>query len=618
MRAMRWAVSVVGLVFGVVAWATAFAPAARAQTEPAAEAWLQIEAQPSLALAQERARAYAALFPDTNGFQVGSGWYAVVLGPYPAARAAAELDALRRENLIPGDSFVSDGKSHRQRFWPVGAVAAPEPEPAPEPTAEAAPEPTAEGAAPAPRAPEAESAAAPPPAPPPAPPLAAALPDESLDEARASEAALDQAGREALQEALQWYGLYSGEIDGAFGPGTRTSMAAWQSANGHEPTGVLTQAERAALAARHSADIAEFGFAPVAEAEAGIEITLPMALVAFDHYEPPFVHFAAQNGSGLRIILISQPGDEESLAGLYDVLQTLAIIPPEGPRARTGRSFTIDARSDTVESHAFAAADKGQVKGYIAVWNPADRARMERILPVLAASFRAVGDTALDPGLVPLDAATRAGLLAGLEIRHPAFTQSGFYIDPAGRVLTFAPALAGCGRLTIEGGTEVSATFSDAASGLAVLSPSAPLSPRAVAEFQAGAPESGAGIVVAGYSWGEKLPAPVLTAGVFEEGQGLQGEPDLSRLTAPVLAGDVGGPVLDATGAVIGMLLPTPSDGARTLPAGVSYAARAGAITARLATAGIATRTAPRTTPATPDALNAEGLGMTVLVSCWR
>lgn len=596
MRAMRRAVMVLGLVLGAM---VGLAPAARAQTEPGAQAWLQIEAQPSLALAQERARAYAALFPDTNGFQVGSGWYAVVLGPYPPEAAAVELDALRRENLIPGDSFISDGRSHGQRFWPIGVT-----EPAALPPV-ALP---AEDPAPAPQLPEAEIAA----------PPQTALPDESPAEARASESVLDQTEREALQEALQWYGFYAGAIDGAFGPGTRTSMAAWQAANSLEPTGVLTSLQRASLTTTHRADIAEFGFQPVAEAEAGIEITLPMALVQFDHYEPPFVHFAQTNGSGLRIILISQPGNEESLAGLYDVLQTLAIIPPEGPRALSGRSFTIDARSETVESHAFAAADKGQVKGYIAVWKPSDRARMARILPVLEASFRAVGDTALDPGLVPLDAATRAGLVAGLEIRHPAVTQSGFFIDPAGQVLTFAPALAGCKRLTIDGGTEVSATFTDAAAGLAVLTPRTALAPRAVAEFQAGAPESGAGITVAGYSWGEKLPAPVLTSGVFEEAQGLLGEPDLSRLTAPVLAGDVGGPVLDATGAVIGMLLPGPSDAARTLPAGVSYAARAGAITDRLTAAGIATRTAERTAAATPDALNAEGLGMTVLVSCWH
>lgn len=148
-------------------------------------------------------------------------------------------------------------------------------------------------------------------------------------------------------------------------------------------------------------------------------------MVAFDHYEPPFVHFAERNGSGLRVILISQPGDVAALSGLYDVLQTLAV-PHEGERSKGEKSFTINAQSDTVRSYAYAEAAKGAVKGCLVVWKPGDAARMERILPALKASFRSVGDKALDPGLVPLDAATKAGLFAGLEVRKPKLSRSGF------------------------------------------------------------------------------------------------------------------------------------------------------------------------------------------------
>ncbi|TAG08687.1 MAG: peptidoglycan-binding protein, partial [Rhodobacterales bacterium] len=50
---------------------------ARAQE---ANVWVQIEAQPDLAGAEDRARAYAARFPETSGFRLRSGWYAIVLG----------------------------------------------------------------------------------------------------------------------------------------------------------------------------------------------------------------------------------------------------------------------------------------------------------------------------------------------------------------------------------------------------------------------------------------------------------------------------------------------------------------------------------------------------------
>ena len=50
-----------------------------------------------------------------------------------------------------------------------------------------------------------------------------------------------------MQTALQWFGFYTSTIDGAFGRGTRASMAAWQEAQGLDPTGILTTAQRATL-----------------------------------------------------------------------------------------------------------------------------------------------------------------------------------------------------------------------------------------------------------------------------------------------------------------------------------------------------------------------------------
>ena len=590
----------------VLAFSLAVAPMGQAQEATEEQAWIQIESYPSEATARARAEAYAAEFPDVTVFK-GRSWHAIVLGPYSPEAAAGRLAELRRSGQVPGDAFVTDGGGFTGVLEDLAVAEAVEREPI------ATEAPVAETVAPA--AVEAETMA--PESIEPAPLIIE--PDETLREARASEAELSRDERMTLQEALKWYGFYASGIDGAFGQGTRASMSAWQEANGFEPTGVLTTRQRATLVTNHAADLAEFGFESVTEAEAGIEITLPLSLVAFDHYEPPFVHFAEKDGSGLRVLLISEPGGPEALAGLYDILQTLEAVPETGERSLGDTSFTIQAASSKLESLAFAETRDGMVKGYLAVWNPADAARMERILPVLQSSFRAVGGKALDPGLVPMEEAALSGMLSGLELRKPARVASGVFVDEIGHVATALANVAGCAKVTIGAETAADVAAEDAATGLALLTPKAALAPRAVARLATASPRSGAEISVAGFSYGERLPAAVLTFGTFEAAEGIMGEPGQARLLAPVMAGDMGGPVLDSAGGVLGVLIPVPADAGRQLPEGMALAADAASLGALVQSVGLVMTAGPAAsgTPATPDALNAAALGMTVQVSCW-
>ncbi len=556
--------------------------------------WLQIEAQPNLNTALDRARAYAALFPDVEGFRLGNGWYGIALGPQEQDLAAARLLDLRRQNLIPADSYLSVGESYGQRFWPVGANVDPV------------------ETAPLPEVSDPEVAALPEPEPAPI-----VEPDETPAQARTSEAALTETDRQALQEALKWYGFYQGALDGSFGRGTRASMAAWQVANGYEETGILTTPQRAALTGSFRTDQAEFGFQTVTEIESGIEITLPLGLVTFDHYDPPFVHFVEKDGSGLKVLLISEPGGKAGLAGLFDILQTLELVPMTGERGLDDTSFIIRGQNDTIETLAYAQAVGGNIKGYLISWNRADADRTARILPAIQASFRSLGDKALDPGMVPLSDAVKRGLLSGLDVRHPRLSRSGFFIDSAGTVLTTLQAVEGCGRIVLERTTEATIAFTDPATGIAVLTPKTPLAPQSVAGFANQPPRLGSRISLSGYSYEDKLPAPVLTLGALEDVQGLNGEPGLTRLTLSALPGDAGGPVLDAAGAVIGMLLPHDTGAARQLPEGVAFAASSSALTSLLAAKGLTPATATGAAPLTPDAMTANARGMTVLVSCW-
>ncbi|MFM7446603.1 MAG: peptidoglycan-binding domain-containing protein, partial [Tabrizicola sp.] len=258
-----------------------------------------------------------------------------------------------------------------------------------------------------------------------------------------------------MQTALQWFGFYPSAIDGAFGPGTRNSMAAWQEAQGMvEPTGILTTRQRRTLLDAWKGEIAAFGFTEVTETESGITVTLPLGLVEFDHYEPPFVHYRAKTEDAPRIVLISQPGDQAVLYGLYDVLQTLESVPLDGPRDRDDRSFRIRGTSPKADTTVFAELKGNRIKGWMLLSTPGNEARDARIIKVIEDSFSADGDGVLDPGMAVMGAETRSGLLSGLEVRKPRLSRTGFFITPQGAVLTTIEAVDQCARVTIDRATD--------------------------------------------------------------------------------------------------------------------------------------------------------------------
>ena len=574
-----------------------FAAAAFAQT-----AWIQVEAHPTLAEAREAAGRYARQFSQVEGYRLNSGWYGVVLGPLDAAEARAELRRLRIAGAVPRDSFVAEGARFREPFWPDGAITAVPLDPPG--TSE---RPAAGGEA---ITTEVETQI-----PDRRPAQIVPRPsDETAAEARQTERLLSPEERRLLQVALQWEGVYDGTIDGAFGRGTRDAMAAWQRQQGAEPTGILTSAQRAALMRSYSSAFDGLGMAQVRDEAAGISVEMPMEKVRRAGEVPPFVTYEASDADGIQVILLSQEGDRRTLAALYDVLQSLAIMPLEGPRALRATSFTITGASEEIVSQAEAWLADGAVKGFLLVWPAGDERRRERVVERMRASFETL------PGMLPEGSTTSAtgptAVLDGLEVRRPERSRTGFFVDRTGQVLTAAEAVADCGRVTLNGEVEARVVASDPALELALLAPVSPLAPMSVARFSTGAPRRGAEIAVSGFAYEGRLGAPTLSYGAVEELRGLDGDERVHRLALTQVPGEAGGPVLDAGGGVVGLLLPR-EEAERRLPDGVSFAASGAAAARFLSENGVTPEATESGAPLAPEDLTALGAEMSVLVACW-
>ena len=394
-------------------------------------------------------------------------------------------------------------------------------------------------------------------------------------------------------------------------------MREWQEDQGYEVTGVLTTRQRAELLESYEAELAALGMQRMRDDLAGIEIELPMAMVDFDRHETPFVHFEERDDSGVQVLLISQPGTQATLFGLYEIMQTLEIVPLEGERERRQNSFLLTGQDDDLRSHTFAQFRNGEIKGYTLIWTPERDAQMERVLPMMEASFSTFSGT-LPESAGQASTVRRSALMAGLAVRQPDFSRSGFYIDATGTVLTTADAVAQCGRVTIDEAYNARVVAMDEALGLAVLEPETPLVPLAFAQFHERDATLGAEVRISGFSFEDVMSRPVLTFGTVDDLQGLNGEDDRMRLSAEIRQGDLGGPVFGPNGAVIGLLSGQPQEQGRVLPSDVNFAVNSAAIRSFLEAENISSGTLRDDVAVSPEMLTRMAGDLTVLVSCWN
>lgn len=297
-------------------------------------------------------------------------------------------------------------------------------------------------------------------------------------------------------------------------------------------------------------------------------------------------------------------------------MQTLEIVPTDGPRSRGEDSFTLEGMNGDIHSYTYARLSGGAIKGFTLVWPAGDEERRSRLLDMMQASFTPL-DGVLDPGIARPGEDQAVDLVSGLAVRQPKLSRTGFFIDAGGTVLTTIEAVQGCEYMTLDSAHRATVAHQDALRGLAVLRPENVLAPLGVAAFQTGVPRLQAEIAVAGYPYGGVLSRPALTFGTLADIRGLNGEDEVKRLSLPAQPGDAGGPVFDNGGAVLGMLLPVGDTGAQVLPPDVRFSVDADAIIASLSAAGIGVQTTDALAFMPPETLTRVAAGMTVLVSCW-
>lgn len=204
-----------------------------------------------------------------------------------------------------------------------------------------------------------------------------------------------------------------------------------------------------------------------------------------------------------------------------------------------------------------------------------------------------------------------------------ATSGSGFAVSQAGHVVTNAHVVRGCDTVTISRTGEMKVIARDDETDLAVLekAPSSGPSIPPIA-LRSGRIKLGEAAYALGYPLSGTLGSGLnFTNGIVSSLAGLRGDPKAIQFTSPIQPGSSGGPLLDATGAVIGVIVAKFDDSALFQSAGqisqnVNFALRTETLATFLRRAGIPFEPAQDLPAADPTAIAEFGEARTVQVVC--
>ena len=209
----------------------------------------------------------------------------------------------------------------------------------------------------------------------------------------------------------------------------------------------------------------------------------------------------------------------------------------------------------------------------------------------------------------------------GLGPLKKASVGSGFFVTAEGHLLTNEHVVNGCRELRV-GSEKARRIAEDEKIDIALLKAAGS---RDAATFRGGRGiRAGDDVIVAGYPLQGLLASDMsVTAGIVSALAGPGGNRNVSQITAPVQPGNSGGPVLDRSGNVVGVVMAKlnairVAQITGTLPENVNFAISGGAARAFLDAHDVLYETAPSDKELKGSDIAERAKRYTVLIECWR
>ncbi|TNB49534.1 trypsin-like peptidase domain-containing protein [Martelella lutilitoris] len=541
-----------------------------------------LASRPTLAAAED----YRVSHPeyDISAIYLSSnGWFALTGDMLDEDEADARLNSMKAGGLIPGDSFCSSGKGLVERVWPATSI------------------------------------------------RPASPPDLLFSEFDARP--LDRDEKRFLQASLALTGDYDGRLDGQWGRGSQSALDRWSLREfGELPSNFHV----AFLAAAGSEMLEADDWDVYYDSNLDISLLAPFAIVYAGDTDERMLEILSDDDSFAAVAALT---DRASAIGFHEMLIANAsgVYRTEPYIVRRDDFWVTSYAEDGHMAYQRTDFSRGTGLARMALFT-AETAGGRAVANLMVASYRTGGQRPLQ---IPPAGRLMTYMKATLDVlsaddeaapateSNPAQTTSqarssgsGFYINDAADVMTNAHVVEGCGRLAVDG-AEAALAAVDARLDLAILRRGSRLPEEAEAlAFAATPARLNSDVTVAGFPLKGLLDTLNVTRGSVSALKGMDNDATRLQITAPVQAGNSGGPIVNRHGQVVGVVVSkmnglTVAELTGDLPQNVNFAVR-GSIARIFAEANnISTSLSGETTTLSPEALAEQLSRATVLIECY-
>lgn len=439
-----------------------------------------------------------------------------------------------------------------------------------------------------------------------------------------------------LQAGLAFANTYNGLIDGAWGPASQRALEGYEAAQGRDQN--VTNGEVLVLA------ISTYDIFEQSGWERQYNSALDMSfLVPSRHIQPgtPSENFVNMEMSGTSLGYSLKIGSDIDTAAVHQFIAEKAVgevyrvTRPELwiSSSRTAEGLTLYARShnrrgiwSTVllsagdQDAGILAAVTGSIAlGYapqIGISSGVLSDGVETMAKMLEPAPRASTQAAPSGKSTAPNPPTAPGTEE--EDRAAGFG-SGFLVSKDGDYITNSHVVAGCKSVSVDG-MAASVIATDDAFDLALLR-AMPVPDVVPAEFAARPARLNSDVTVIGYPLPDILGGLNVTRGAVTSLKGLGGDGVRMQISAPVQPGNSGGPVVNAAGQIVGVVVSKldaqlVQDVLGDIPQNVNFAIRAEIAKLFLYQNGVEPVEAVDAPALAPEDLAERAEGFTVLISC--